>query len=374
LNRIDRYLLQEAWPPLLFGTLLYAGLAVISATLPRLQWMVGASGWELASWLLMLIPQALVQTVPIALVLAVLLTFGRLATEHELTAMQAGGVPIRRITGLFVAAGATLAMLALAANQWWVPAGNAAAADLYWRLTTERSGLFRLAAQRVPVEGFTLWFERVSADGALDNVRIERWDGQLYTLITAGSGRFEGTDLELLGHRTLRLDFAALDTPAESAEARFQALVRVDAKARNEGAPLVVSTGVDEAELVARFSGGGFEDARSLTRLWADAWDVSLGSAERREALVLGHRKLAEAVSNIALLLMALPLAIVFARSREISFGMALVVTLLWYILYVFGQLLALGGVLPAWLGPWSANILLGGGGLAWVLWRSRRG
>ncbi len=372
MTRIDRYLLRETWPPFLFGLLLYAGLAVVSATVPRLQWIVGTPAGDLALWVLALWPQALVQTAPVALVLAVLLAFGRLASDHELTAVQAGTISIRRIASVFVGVGVLTAATALAFNQWVVPPANAAAADVYWRLTTDRTGLFRLAAQRIPIEGFSLRFETVDRDGTMRNVRIERWDDDLYTLLRAASATFDGRDLLLLDHHTLRLDLGALDAETTDADALLRALVRLDARADDAAAPLVLSTGVEESELVARFSAGGFEDPRSLTKLWRDVGDPDLSSVDRREATVLLHRKVAEPVSNLALLLVAVPLAITFSRSRTVAFGWALLVTLVWYLLYTFGQLLSLTGVIPTWMGPWAANIVLGSVGL-WLLgWQGR--
>jgi lipopolysaccharide export system permease protein len=369
MTRIDRYLLRETWPPFLFGTVLYAGLAVVSLTLPRLQWIVGTRVADLGWWLLTLLPQALVQTAPVALVLAVLLAFGRLAVDHELTAVQAGGVAIARVAAVFVGVGAAAALLALAFNQWVVPPANSAAADVYWRLTTGRTGLFRLAAQRVPIDGFTLRFERLDREGTMHGVRVERWDGDTFTLLRAGSGVLDGQDLVLLDHHTLRLDITALDREGLDADARLRALVRLDARAADVSAPLRLSTGIDESELVARFSGGGFEDPRSLTRLWRDGRDARLSAAERREATVLLHRKIAEPVANLALLLVAIPLSILHARSRAVAFGWALLVTLAWYLLYTFGQLLSLTGVIPVWTGPWAANLVLGGIGLI-LMWR----
>ena len=372
MTRIDRYLLRETWPPYVFGLVLYAGLGVVSATLPRLQWIVGTPVAELGWWLLALLPQALVQTSPVALVLAVLLTFGRLTTDQELTAVQAGSVSIARVIVVFVGIGVATTALALALNQWVVPAANAAAADAYWRLTAGRTGLFRLAAQRLPIAGFTLRFEQAERDGTLRRVRVERWDGDVYTLLRAESAVFEGQELVLYDHRTQRFDLSAIDAPGLDADARLRALLRLDARGSGIGAPLVLSTGVDEAELVARFSAGGFEDPRSVTRLWGDARDDRLSAAERREATVLLHRKLAEPASNLALLLVAVPLSIAFARSRAVAFGLALLVSLAWYLLYTFGQLLSLTGVVATWAGPWAANLVLGALGVA--LLAARRG
>lgn len=373
MTRIDRYLLREALPPFLFGLLLYAGLAVVSATLPRLPWIVGTPFLDLAWWLVALLPQALVQTAPVALVLAVLLAFGRLATDHELTAFQAGGVPIARAATVFVLVGVATALSALAANEWVVPRANAVVADVYWRLTSGRTGLFRLAAQRLPIEGFTLRFAAVERDGTMSDVRVERWDGDVYTLVRAETAVFDGLEIVLTGHRTQRFDLAALDRQEPSPAQTLRDLVRLDASGTGPDAPLVLSTGVDERELVARFSAGGFEDARSISRLAADAGDAQRSAGERREAAVLLHRKLAEPVSNVALLLIAVPLSISYARSRSVAFGLALVVTIAWYVLYTFGQLLSIGGVVAVWSGPWAANVVLGALGVMLLVRRAWR-
>ena len=42
IKRIDTYLLAQSLPAVLFGVLLYSMLGVISVTIPRLQWIVGA--------------------------------------------------------------------------------------------------------------------------------------------------------------------------------------------------------------------------------------------------------------------------------------------------------------------------------------------
>lgn len=354
---------------------------MVSATVPRLQWIVGTPFVELTWWLVLLLPQALVQTAPVALVLAVLLAFGRLATEYELIAMQAGGVAVARAATVFVLLGAAVGAASLALNEWVVPRANAAVADVYWQLTAGRTGLFRLAAQRLPVEGFTLRFQSVDRDGTLRDVRVERWDGDVFTLVRAERGRLDGDDLVLTDHRTQRLDLGALDDPggatdataATDAAAVLRALVRLDARGSGADAPLVLSTGVDASELVARFSNGGFEDPRSVTRLAADARDTQGSASERREAGVLLQRKLAEPASNVVLLLAAVPLSIAFARSRSVAFGLALVVTLVWYVLYTFGQLLSLAGVVPPWAGPWAPNLVLGALGVALLLARARR-
>jgi lipopolysaccharide export system permease protein len=369
MRRVDFYLLAESLPPLLFGLILYSTLAVVSVTLPRLQWIVGVPIPELTGWLALQFPVAVVQTLPIAIVLAVLLAFGRLATGNELLALQAGAVPLRRISRVFVVLGLVAALGALALNQWVLPEANARVGSIYWRLTSSGSGLFRLASQSIPVDGFTLTFDRVDrrSDELLD-VRIERWDGRAVTLVFAERAVFEPRGLRLFGYRTVALDLAALD--GDSGER----LVRADSRGASPEASLLLtmSTGVDE--LITRFSGGGFEDTRSITGAYRAANDASTSASDRRNAAVLFHRKLAEPFASLVLLLVALPLSLTHARSRSVAFGLSLVVTLAWYLLLTLGQLVAQTGELPVWLGVWMANIVLGAAGVSLLARRASPG
>lgn len=370
---VDRYVLREALPPFLFGLVLYSSLAVVSATIPRMQWIVGTPVGELLGWLVLQLPQALVQTLPIALVLAVLIALGRLASEHELLAMQVGGVPLRRVALTFVGLGAASAAAVLAMNQWVLPETNARTAELYWRLTTGRSGLFRLAQQNLPIDDFLLHFENTTNGGeGMRGVRIERWEGDVLTLLRADTATFDGKDLVLSGYRIDRLDLGALDLPVTDPQLALSNLVRLRNRPPDAAQTLVVTTSYTEEDLIARFSGGGFEDSRSITELRRDARNELVGLRERRQAQVLLQRKLSEPFTNLSLLLVAVPLALYYSRSRGVAFGVSLIVTLVWYLFYTFGQLFAQTGAVPVWVGAWSGNIVFAVLGL--LLLARRRG
>jgi len=373
LRIIDRYLLRESLPPLLFGLVLYASLAVVTVTIPRMQWIVGTPVVELGGWLAMQLPQAMVQTFPIALVLAVLLAFGRLASENELLALQAGGVPLRRTAGVFIGLGLVSALIVLSINQWVLPYTNTQVTRLYWELTAGQTGLFRLARQALPVDDFTLHFERAEARGeVLGDVRIERWDGDVLTLLRAERAHFEGVDLVLTGYRIDSLNLSALDAETADAAAALAELIRVRNVPADPAATLTITTSMDLDELVTRFGQGGFEDARSITRLYEDSRRPSLSADDRRQSAVLLHRKLAEPFTNLALLLVAVPLSLTYARTRGVAFGLSLVVTLIWYLFYTFGQLFAQTGQLPVWLGAWLGNIVFTALGLLLLVRRTR--
>jgi len=360
-KRIDKYLLGQSLPPLLFGLLLYSTLAVISTTLPRLQWMIGVPIPELLTWLGLLYPNAIVQTLPIAIVLAVLLAFGRLAADRELLAMQAGAISLGRASAIFIVLGFLAAGASLALNQWVLPWANAQVGGLYWQLTSNSSGLWRLTGQSIPVDNLTIHFDRVDrATDEVFDVRIERWDDRSATIVFAERARFEERGLRLYGYRTVGLDFSALDDPGGDAEELLGRLVRSETRGAGPEASLLLTLSTSQEELVTRFSEGGFNDTRSITESYAARQNEALPAQERRQAHVLLHRQLAEPFASVVLLLVAMPLALKYARGRGVAFGLSLVVTLVWYLLLTLGQLWAQAGTLPVPVGVWLANIVLG--------------
>ena len=227
-SRLDRYFLREALPPLLFGLIIYSSLAVISTALPRLQWIVGTPLLGLGHWLLLIFPAALVQTLPIAMVLAVLLAFGRMASNNELQAMQAGGISLGRSTRVFVILGLAMATLALYMNEWVLPKTNTQVGSLYWQLTSGgKSGLWRLMGQDIPVSGYTLHFEKANrSTDEMIKVRIQRWQDQDLTVIFAERAQFTESGLKLFDYQIDTLDLATLNQANLSPEQMLESLLK----------------------------------------------------------------------------------------------------------------------------------------------------
>ncbi len=370
-SRLDRYFLREALPPLLFGLIIYSSLAVISTALPRLQWIVGTPLLGLGQWLLLIFPAALVQTLPIAMVLAVLLAFGRMASNNELQAMQAGGISLGRSTRVFVILGLAMATLALYMNEWVLPKTNTQVGSLYWQLTSGgKSGLWRLMGQDIPVSGYTLHFEKANrSTDEMIKVRIQRWQDQDLTVIFAERAQFTEDGLKLFDYQIDTLDLATLNQANLSPEQMLESLLKTHSVS-DQSFTLKISETPEE--LITNFSQGGFEDTRSIREAYQDSRDASLTDAERRKAAVLFHRKIAEPFANFSLLLVAVPLSLLYASSRSVAFGLSLVVTLVWYLVFTVGQLFGQAGNLPVWLGVWAANILLASLGVYLLMFRNQ--
>ncbi len=91
LRVIDRLILQELIGPFMFGVLLFTILFFAGGSLFQLTEYVvrGASLWTVGQMVLLSLPQIMVKTFPMAMLLSSLLSFGRLSGESEIVALYA---------------------------------------------------------------------------------------------------------------------------------------------------------------------------------------------------------------------------------------------------------------------------------------------
>jgi len=81
---------------------------------------------EIGRMILYLMPSFLVFTIPMAFLLAVLLAFGRLSADNEITVLKAGGISLVQLIPPVLICGLFAASLTLAASILGVPWGNSA--------------------------------------------------------------------------------------------------------------------------------------------------------------------------------------------------------------------------------------------------------
>src|SRR5262249_22390972 len=125
---IDRYLLREVVTPFLIGLVLFTFVLLIPHLAELSDMLVGKSAsWTVIGKLIFnIMPSYLELTIAMAVLLAVLLSMGRRASESELVALQALGVSplflLRSLTVLgLLATGATYYV-----HAFWVPDANQA--------------------------------------------------------------------------------------------------------------------------------------------------------------------------------------------------------------------------------------------------------
>jgi lipopolysaccharide export system permease protein len=363
MKRLDSYILREAVPVFLFGLALYVSFGLISNLLPRAQYLGAAELSGVLQWLALQVPAVAVQAMPIAGLLSIMLAFGRLARENELLVMQAGGISLLRTARPFLLGGLLMSGVSLALSEWVVPWANRETTLVYWnQLMPERTAQIRLVGRDLAVGDFTLRFEGFDpAQDQLQQVRLERWQGQTMTVVLAQTARLQGQVITFRDFRVFTLDFSRLPLPNFGTLEEAQDGLREFFRAQNIGQPgaeLVVRLTRSREDLEAQYAGGGFQTPVPLSAWWRKFHDPSTPPHQQREALAQWHTGIALALGNLMVLILALPVAVQRATSPGTALALALVLTIAYYVAFSTGKVLALTGPFPPEVAAWGANVL----------------
>jgi len=129
---LNLYIIREIVSLFLLGIMVFT-LILLMGRLIKLTDLVISRGVPLADvsrMILYLMPSFLVFTIPMAFLLAVLLAFGRLSADNEITVMKAGGISLMQLMPPVVLCGVCAALLTLTASTVGVPWGNSAFKNL----------------------------------------------------------------------------------------------------------------------------------------------------------------------------------------------------------------------------------------------------
>ncbi|PYQ19013.1 MAG: hypothetical protein DMF79_13555, partial [Acidobacteria bacterium] len=138
---LDRYILREMVAPMSLGVLVFTFILLIDQ-IPRLLAILVARSADLYTIVrvfLNLLPSILAVTIPMALLLGVLLAFGRLASDSEIVALRAVGVSPLRLLGPVFAFSLAAGLLTFYINAVALPAANQAHRELVYSLIVSKA-------------------------------------------------------------------------------------------------------------------------------------------------------------------------------------------------------------------------------------------
>jgi lipopolysaccharide export system permease protein len=125
----------------------------------------------------LLIPYVLAFSLPIGMLTATLLVFGRFSADQELTAARASGISLVSLVAPVLLAGVAVSGLCAWLNLDLAPASRAAYKELLAAAGRSRPGGFLLSNQYVPFGKYQIFVGHVHSDGTnLDNVIVCEYD------------------------------------------------------------------------------------------------------------------------------------------------------------------------------------------------------
>ena len=135
---LDRYIFKEVFMTFIFGICAFSAVFIGSGTLFRIAQYITDYGASLSAVLKIFIfslPGVVMYTFPMSMLLASLLTFGRLSGTSEITAMKSCGISFNRIAMPAIILGFVVSLFSIEFNEYVVPwANNAYSNVLYYEI------------------------------------------------------------------------------------------------------------------------------------------------------------------------------------------------------------------------------------------------
>ena len=354
---INRYIMREMVPPFLI-TLIFFSFVFLMTQILEITRLVVNFNISIISIGLMLaysMPFFLSFIIPMSVMMAVLLTFLRLSSDNEITALKAGGISIYRLLPPVLIFGLIASLLTGFMTIFGLPQGRLALKRLVYDVAVSNLDIgLKARTFNDSFKGVMLYVNRIDQRSKeLQDIFIEDQRSQgVVTTVVAPRGRLF-SDPEALAFQ-LRLSDGTInqvDLQNRSAHA-----IRFDTYEVNLDLSRTVTPEDDGPKDEEEMGLGELRDYLR-TRTQKDA--------RYYLALMEWHKKFSLPAACLALGILAVPLGIKSQASRKsFGVGLGLVFFLLYYILLSVGWVFGEAGVYPPFIGMWLPNVVMGGIGV----------
>lgn len=343
---LSLYFLKQFLPSLLFGTFLFVFVLLLDRffDLIDLVFNKGVNVMLVGRILLLFLPTILPLSLPMAVLLAALVTFGRLSEDNELTAVRAGGMSLLSALWLPVLFTLLLSILMVPFNTSIAPYASRAFRGIYEQIM-RADPLINIEPRKFfPIRNIKLFADSVeSGSKTLHNVFLYQMapDGSTSDRVFAKSGTIKATEeyfqMNLIDGQLQRYDLMDPQHMFHSSFGTYQISIPLKSDKENQS---------------TRYRNFTSKELKNMVKeMRAKGHSVSTILAEN-------NLRYAMAFAPISLLLVGLPLAVVLKRGgRTFGFGVSIVVIFVYYFLLIAGLTLAEKGLLPAVVSLWIANL-----------------
>lgn len=360
---LDRYLIREIALPFLLGLVVLTFVLEIPPLLREAEALV-AKGVEwrvVLRVLLTLLPQALALTIPMAVLLGILVGFGRVSADREFVAMQACGVSLWRLARpvflvALVATAATAHQIIIA-----LPDANQTFREITFGIVASR--VEQNVKPRVFFEDFpdrVIYIRDLPPEGGWRDVFLADTSRPDQTTVYVAR---EGRILIDRGQKLVQLQL--IDGTSHTTSGS-----KPEAYERTEFDRIAINL---DPETVFRRPPPKGPPEKTFAELRQTIDEAAAQGQPATSERFMYQYKLALPITCPILALIGLALGATARKDgRLASFVLGFGVILVYYVLLYGARAIAMGGRLDPGFAPWVPNIIMGAAGLVMLLWRTR--
>ncbi|MCK5595063.1 LptF/LptG family permease [bacterium] len=344
---LTRYILREFIAPF-FSSLCVFTFILFMGNMFRLANMLvneQISILGLSKLVVYLLPFLLTYTLPMAVLVAILTSIGRLSSDNEIIAMKANGIdPYRIITPPILAIGIILCLISWPLNNTIAPKANFSSKKLFKEIGILNSSA--LLKEKTPMKifkGYTFYADKIR-NKILYNVVIHQSkpDSSVRT-ITAKQGRFISDPKN--ESMILKLENGSVEefnpkNPNEYFKCSFK-IYPIDFGSLVYGTIKLKKSAIE-------MTSNDLKNKIMNTKTNANKLSVEL------------YRKASLSFTFIPFILIGIPLSIRYRRSSKFAaIGIGIPVIFLHYLLMMLGSIIGQKGYIPPVVAMWLPNIII---------------
>ena len=356
---LDRYIATEFIAPFIFGAGLFSSVGVTIGSAFELMRMAVDLGLPILlvfQVLALSLPQFISYAFPAAVLLAALLSYGRLSSDSELTALRSCGISTYRLLLPILLMGCLVTALTFAFNESIVPAANFQSDHLLDTALNretpsfrEKNILYKQYGKQKQPDGKTkrvlerlFYAERFDGEQMKGLTILDRSYGRLTTIVTSESGQWNPINNEW--------DLFNGTSYIISPDGSYRNIVYFEhQQLQLPRAPLDIANSTrssDEMNIIQSFK------RLELERQSEDVEEI-------RKIQIRIHQKLAIPCACVIFGLVGGTLGSTFRQaSKSTGFGLSVLMIFIYYFLLSFGDALGLVGYISPLLAGWLPNLI----------------
>jgi lipopolysaccharide export system permease protein len=345
---LDKYIFREVCKAFLFGICAFSAVFIGSGTLFKIAKYITDYGASLSAVVKVFVfglPNVIMWTFPMSMLLATLLTFGRLSSSSEITAMKSCGIGFFRIAMPAILLGFLVSIVAILFNEHVVPWANTAYRNVVYYEIQGNSGA--KSQDHIILKDIKdgqiqrlLYARRYDADSqSLQSITLQEFDGAGKVSHVENAEYAEFTGKEWVMHNGMLYDIS--DGESEHTLRFNTQVLPINASPRQ-----IVREQKDPEELTMK-------ELKAQIRIMKTQYvDTSKLETEL-------YQRITVPMASLIFALVGVPLGLQPTRnSSSAGFAMSVIIIFFYYALMTMANAIGRSGALSPMLAVWIPNVV----------------
>ncbi|WP_416195473.1 LptF/LptG family permease [Selenomonas sp.] len=345
---LDKYIFREVCKAFLFGICAFSAVFIGSGTLFKIAEYITDYGASLSAVVKVFVfglPNVIMWTFPMSMLLATLLTFGRLSSSSEITAMKSCGIGFFRIAMPAILLGFLVSIVAILFNEHVVPWANTAYRNVVYYEIQGKSGA--KSQDHIILKDIKdgqiqrlLYARRYDADSqSLQSITLQEFDGAGKVSHVENAEYAEFTGKEWVMHNGMLYDIS--DGESEHTLRFNTQVLPINASPRQ-----IVREQKDPEELTMK-------ELKAQIRIMKTQYvDTSKLETEL-------YQRITVPMASLIFALVGVPLGLQPTRnSSSAGFAMSVIIIFFYYALMTMANAIGRSGALSPMLAVWIPNVV----------------